>query len=192
MAVAVIVAGRVVLAQIPESSPTSPQPPTVTTSPQTPSTGNQNGSPDTTSPNIPKYGNFTICGSQEQLIEPGNSNIDGDWKLQFSIDGYIFVGRLQMKGDSGIMRVIFPNRSGNGQKVGTVDQTMQLYNSSQGLVLLGFNPVDPDTGKSVTSSDYPADNFLIRTELDGSMIIINCDDAGNRSPVKVEPFTNSQ
>ncbi|MFB2974491.1 RDD family protein [Aerosakkonema sp. BLCC-F183] len=145
---------------------------------------------ETNNSGIPKSGKFTICGSEEQLIEPGNNNIDGDWKLQFSGGATTHIARLKMQGDSGIMRVIFPDSSGEGRKVGKVDQTMQLYSSSQGLVLLGFNPVNPDTGERVTS--YQADNFLIKQELDGSITIKNCDDGGNISPVKVEPYNNNE
>ncbi len=122
---------------------------------------------------IPMSGRFTICGFEEQLIKPGNNNIDGDWKLEFSAGGVTHIARLQMEGASGAMRVIFPN--------GSVDQTMQLYNSSKGIVLLGFYPVDPNTGESVPS--YKADNFLIRQEIDSSWTIVNCDDGGNTSPL---------
>jgi uncharacterized RDD family membrane protein YckC len=231
LAVAAIIGGRVILAQIPastsvdttrsetrtrETSPptdnsntstsTTETPPSETSPPTdnsnrststtetppsetSPPTDNSNRSTSTTE-TIPKSGRFTICGSEERLIEPGNLNIDGDWRLEFSGGGSPHIARLKMQGDSGIMRVIFPDSSGDETQVGKVDQTMQLYNSSQGLVLLGFNPVNPDTGEPVKS--YHADNFLIRREFDGSITVTNCDDGGNRSPVKAEPFTNSQ
>jgi uncharacterized RDD family membrane protein YckC len=187
-----------------ETSPPTDNSNTSTSTTETPSsetsqrTENLNSSPllalnstpepsSTLNQNIPKSGKFTICGSEERLIEPGNLNIDGDWRLQFSGGGSPHIARLRMQGDSGIMRVVFPDSSGNG---GKVDQTMQLYNSSEGLVLLGFYPTNPDTGERVTS--YHADNFLIKKEFDGSITVTNCDDGGNRSPVKGEPFTNIQ
>lgn len=198
--VVVAILSREVLAQIPVTSvsqdnsnqetteiPSGNTTPPVTSTPtDTPTPESSNTGDNGT---IPTSGRFTICGSEEQLIEPGNNNIDGDWKLEFSAGATVHVARLQMKGDSGIMRVIFPDSSGDESKVSKVDQTMQLYTSSQGLVLLGFNPVNPDNGESVP---YNSDNFLIKQELDSSFTLLNCDDGGNRSPVKIEPFIESQ
>lgn len=65
---------------------------------------------------------------------------------------------------------------------------MQLYTSARGLVLLGFNPIDVETEQ--LSKNYKADNLIIRQELDSSITIINCDDAGNRSSVIFENFPN--
>ncbi len=144
--------------------------------------------PTENNPNIPTSGRFTICGSEEQLLEYDNVVIDGDWKFQFSNGGgAIHIARIKMQGGSGIMRVVFPDPNEAGG-FGKVQQTMHLYRSSQGLVVLGFNPINPDTGNPVNS--YLADNFLIRQEFDGSTTVRNCGDGGDGSPVNVEPYLN--
>ena len=144
--------------------------------------------PTENNPNIPTSGRFTICGSEEQLLEYDNVVIDGDWKFQFSNGaGAIHIARIKMQGDSGIMRVVFPDPSEAGG-FGKVQQTMHLYRSSQGLVVLGFNPMNPETGNPVTS--YQPDKFLIRQEFDGSTTVRNCGDGGDGSPVNVEPYLN--
>ncbi|KOR37608.1 MULTISPECIES: RDD family protein [Planktothricoides] len=145
-------------------------------------------SPTENNPNIPTSGRFTVCGSEEQLLEYDNVVIDGDWKFQFSNGaGAIHIARIKMQGDSGIMRVVFPDPSEAGG-FGKVQQTMHLYRSSQGLVVLGFNPMNPETGNPVTS--YQPDKFLIRQEFDGSTTVRNCGDGGDGSPVNVEPYLN--
>jgi uncharacterized RDD family membrane protein YckC len=144
--------------------------------------------PTENNPNIPTSGKFTICGSEEQLLEYDNVVIDGDWKFQFSNGvGAIHIARIKMQGGSGIMRVVFPDPNEAGG-FGKVQQTMHLYRSSQGLVVLGFNPINPDTGNPVNS--YLADNFLIRQEFDGSTTVRNCGDGGDGSSVNVEPYMN--
>lgn len=122
-----------------------------------------------------------ICDFKESLISPGTSNIDGDWRLEWSGGGYIHEAILKMQGKSGEMLVRSPDLNNGGQRL--VYQTMRLYNSSKGLVLLGSNPVDPGTQNR--SQDYAADNFLIRVK-NNKLTITNCDDAGNTSPVSIE------
>lgn len=206
LAIAAIVTGRV-LSQVPDGNSavnigSSPSP-SITASPSislsestatptpTPTLSTQTSDTQTSAAtrtgitSIPTRGTFTICGSSQQLIEPGNGNINGDWRLEFSgANGTTHIARLQMQGASGKMRVAFPDVNGTQ---GIVDQTMQLYTSSQGLFLLGFNPVDANTGAARTS--YNADNLLIRRELNGSVTVINCDEAGNRSPVSVKRWS---
>ncbi len=127
---------------------------------------------------------YNICGSPLQLLMP-NKNDQGeiDWKLDWTQGGIAYVSRLKMHGYSGKMRSLFPDDKGG---LTTVDETMQLYTSAKGLVLLGFNPVDVETQK--LSKSYKADNLIIRKELDSSITIINCDNGGNNSSVIVEPF----
>jgi uncharacterized RDD family membrane protein YckC len=149
---------------------------------------NEMPDPPGRNPNIPTRGRFNLCGSDLQLLEYANVNIDGDWKFQFSNGGgAIHVARIKMQRNAGIMRVVFPDNS-EASGIGKVQQTMQLYRSSQGLVALGFNPINPDTGNPVTS--YQADNFLIRQEWDGSITVRNCDDGGDGSPVTWEHYQN--
>ena len=127
-----------------------------------------------------------ICGSRELLIDPGRNHLDGNWILQWTGGGALYLAKLEMQGARGNMTVLFPNGRGGRN---TVRQNMQLYTSSKGLVLLGSNPIDTTTGSRF--STYFPDNFLIRTELDGSLTVINCDDGGNRSPVSVKPFQSN-
>ncbi len=122
-----------------------------------------------------------ICGSEESLIDPGKFNIDGDWRLRWSGGGYIHEAILKMQGKSGEMLVRAPDLNNGGQRF--VYQTMQLYNSSRGLVLLGSNPVDYKTQNP--SQNYAADNFLIAVE-NNKLTITNCDNAGNNSPVSIQ------
>ena len=126
-----------------------------------------------------------VCGSQELLIDPGRNNIDGNWRLQWTGGAALYVATLQMQGRRGNMLVRFPDGRGGSN---TVRQNMQLYTSSHGLILLGSNPINTKTGSRFAT--YFPDNFLIRTELDGSLTIITCDNGGNRSPVRLTALNN--
>ena len=131
---------------------------------------------------------YPICGAPLQILAPNNNEqLNLDWKLDWTQGGVAYVSRLKMQGTSGKMRSISPDGKGG---LTTVDETMQLYTSARGLVLLGFNPIDVDTQKS--RQDYKADNLIIRREIDSSVTIINCDDGGNNSSAIFTPFGNSQ
>lgn len=127
---------------------------------------------------------YKICNAPLQLLQPNDGDkSDVDVKLDWTTRGIAYVARLKMQGFSGRMRTISPNGKGG---LRTVDQTMQLYTSAKGYVLLGFNPVDVDTQQP--SKDYQADNLIIRVELDSSRTVINCDNGGGISSAIAENF----
>lgn len=110
------------------------------------------------------------------------SPVYGAWKLTWSGHGIVHQGALVMNGYYGVLRVNYfdPNR----RQKATVDQVIKLMSSSQGLVLLGANPVYP--GTSIPYPNYVADNFLFSIQPDGSLVAVNCDDQKQCSYVDVE------
>lgn len=185
--VGAIAAGRVV-SQIPQSSVTSNLGVTRRNANRIspPKPRNTNNSAGNNNTFAPKSRRSNVCGSQELLIDPGKNNLDGNWRLQWTGGSALYVATLEMQGPRGNMTVLFPDGRGSRH---TVRQNMQLYTSSQGLFLLGSNPIDTKTGSRFPT--YFPDNFLIRTELDGSLTVLNCDNGGNRSPVSVQPLRNN-
>ncbi|QSJ17517.1 RDD family protein [Nostoc sp. UHCC 0702] len=127
---------------------------------------------------------YNICNAPLQLLQPNSyDTVDDDLRLDWTTSGIAYVARLKIQGFSGRMRTIFPNGKGG---LTTIDQTMQLYNSAKGYVLLGFNPIDVDTQQP--SKEYQADNLIIRVELDGSRTVINCDNGGGISSAIAQKF----
>ncbi|MFM6154031.1 MAG: hypothetical protein ACKPE3_13710, partial [Sphaerospermopsis kisseleviana] len=110
------------------------------------------------------------------------SPVYGAWKLTYSVNGIVYKGALVMNGYYGVLRVNYfdPNR----RQKATVDQVIKLMSSSQGLVLLGANPVY--AGTSIPHPTYAADNFLFSIQPDGSLVAVNCDDKKQCSYVDVE------
>lgn len=134
--------------------------------------------PITTNSNlVTPSSSFTIA----QLTE-ANYPLYGSWKLTFSVNGIVYSGYLIMKGYYGVLRVSYfdPNR----RKKATIDESMRLMSSSQGLVLLGYNPVY--AGTSISHPTYVADNFLFSIKPDGSLVAFTCDDKLDCSSVDVE------
>ncbi|MBC1219827.1 hypothetical protein GNF10_11090 [Nostoc sp. UCD121] len=120
-----------------------------------------------------------------QLVD-ANSPLYGSWKLRYSIDGVVYESVLVMSGYSGAMRTrYFDSRINKKQ---AVDQEISLKSSSQGLVLLGYNPVYPGTSRRHPT--YAADNFLFSVEPDGSVIAYTCDDLRQCSSVDVETIVS--
>jgi hypothetical protein len=116
-----------------------------------------------------------------QLID-ANSPLYGSWKLKYSVDGVVYQSVLVMEGYSGVMRTRYFDPRINKKQV--VDQEISLRSSSQGLVLLGYNPVYPGTSRRHPT--YAADNFLFSVEPDGSLTAYTCDDLRQCSAVDVE------
>ncbi|AFY99797.1 RDD family protein [Calothrix sp. PCC 6303] len=130
---------------------------------------------------------YKLCGKPLLILNPGsNDNITGDFKLEWATRGDTYVGRLKMQDQSGKMRIV-TLEAGN---LKVVDQTMQLYKSAKGYILLGFNPINVETQQQ--DKTYSADNLIMRRELDQTVTIINCDDSGESSPVIFESFTSNQ
>jgi hypothetical protein len=120
-----------------------------------------------------------------QIVD-ANSPIYGNWSLRFSVDGLVYESVLVMRGYSGVMRTsYFDPKIGSKQ---IVDQEMRLKSSSQGLVLLGYNPVY--AGTSRRHPTYAADNFLFSIDPDGSLRAFTCDDRKQCSAVDVETIAS--
>ncbi|WP_230967103.1 hypothetical protein [Nostoc sp. NZL] len=128
-------------------------------------------------PDVSQSSSYAIA----QLVD-ANSPIYGTWKLRYSIDGIVHQSVLVMNGYSGVMRTSYFDSRINKKQV--VDQEISLKSSSQGLVLLGYNPVYPGTSRRHPT--YAADNFLFSVEPDGSVIAYTCDDLRQCSTVDVE------
>ncbi|WP_290600896.1 hypothetical protein [Anabaena sp. AL93] len=106
----------------------------------------------------------------------------GSWKLTFSVNGTVYKGYLIMKGYYGDLRVSYFDPE--IRKKATIDQRMKLMSSSQGLVLLGYNPVY--AGTSISHPTYAADNFVFAVQPDGSLVAATCDDEKRCSSVDME------
>lgn len=116
-----------------------------------------------------------------QLTE-ASSPIYGIWKLKFSVNGIVHESVVAMNGYSGAMRTKYFNP--NLRRTQVVDQTIRLKSSSQGLILVGYNPVYAGTTRRHPT--YNADNFLISVQPDGSRTIYTCDTARQCSAVDME------
>ena len=106
----------------------------------------------------------------------------GSWKLTYSVNGTVYKGYLIMKGYYGDLRVSFFDPQ--TRKKATIDEAMKLMSSSQGLVLLGYDPVY--AGTSVSHPTYAADNFVFSVQPDGSLVAATCDDQEQCSYVDME------
>ena len=131
----------------------------------------------TNSPDITQSSSFTIA----QLTE-ASYPLYGSWKLTFSVNGTVYKGYLIMKGYYGTLRVSFFDPQ--TRKKATIDEGMKLMSSSQGLVLLGYNPVY--AGTSISHPTYAADNFVFAVQPDGSLVAGTCDDQERCSSVDME------
>ena len=125
----------------------------------------------------------------EPLSQPTDS-IDGTWQLGWAIDGSTHQGKLTIDGDQGNLMV---TATGQGAKKAIAfRKPCALWSSPRGLVLLGYNPIDP--GTKAASTDYSPDNFLFEPQSDGTYAVTRCDDAqklhrGHRDPAPVaEPL----
>ena len=108
--------------------------------------------------------------------------IYGSYSINWSYAGLRHEGSLVMYGGIGVMRINFYNDRLQGTD--SVEETMVLANCTQGLILLGFNPVVPGTNSSHPS--YFADNIIVRRNVDGSIDLVNCDDQGLCLRVEIE------
>lgn len=126
--------------------------------------------------NLP-YSSFTTA----QITE-ASYPLYGSWKLTFSIDGIVYKGYLIMRGYYGALRVSYFDP--HTRNKATIDEQMELMSSSQGLVLLGYNPVY--AGTSISHPTYIADNFGFSVQPDGSLLSVTCDNQERCSSVDVE------
>ena len=139
-------------------------------------------SSDQTASNSPSSdaSSTNLFGSPEPLSDPTDS-IDGTWQLTWASSGSPHKGSLVMQGDQGQLTV---TATGKGQS-DRVQETMRLWSSPRGLVLLGYNPIDPST--KAASTDYSPDNFLFEPQSNGDYKITLCDDFRNCTNVTVTP-----
>jgi hypothetical protein len=137
-----------------------------------------------TMPSATKPAPVNVPSSQFTIAQLINSDygLNGTWKLQFSVGGILHESILIMEGDSGAMRTRYYN-SATG-RAESVDQAMKLQSSSQGLVLLGFNPVY--AGTTTRHRTYSPDNFLFQIRPNGALVSFTCDRGGRCSPVDME------
>ena len=106
----------------------------------------------------------------------------GCWTLIHSVGGIVHESVLVINGSQGKMLTTYFNPNIN--RTDYVEQTMRLENSSRGILILGYNPVYPNTNRRHPT--YFADNFLLQRRPSGQVVIATCDDAGRCSPVDVE------
>ena len=182
LAIAAFFSGKI-LAMIPEASnglnsdTTSSITPTETSVTPTPG--------DIRPPNPSTEGN-RIFGL---LIEPDDrlkETFKGVWKLSYSVGLVVHESQLSMTGPSGVMLTQFFDRESNQTK--TILQKIELSSSAKGLVLLGSNPTNLDSGE--TDSTYSADNFRVAQRPDGTFEFRNYslseDGSIFESPVEAE------
>jgi hypothetical protein len=131
----------------------------------------------TNSPDITQSSSFTIA----QITE-ASYPLYGSWKLTYSVNGTVYKGYLIMRGYYGDLRVSYFDPE--IRKKATIDQKMKLMSSSQGLVLLGYNPVY--AGTSISHPTYAADNFVFAVQPDGSLVAFTCDEEKRCSSVDME------
>jgi len=120
---------------------------------------------------------FTIAQLTEAIYP-----LYGSWKLTFSVNGTVYKGYLIMKGYYGNLRVSYFDPHLRKKQV--IDESILLMSSSEGLVLLGYDPVYQ--GTSIRHPNYSADSFIFSVEPDGSLIAFTCDNSGQCSSVAVE------
>ncbi|MDE5090457.1 MAG: RDD family protein [Trichodesmium sp. St19_bin2] len=123
------------------------------------------------------------------LIEPDDrlkEAFKGVWKLSYSVGFVVHESQLSMTGPSGVMFTQFFDSDINQTK--TILQKIELLSSAKGLVLLGSDPTNLDSGE--IDSAYSADNFRVAQRPDGTFEFRNysLSDDGSifESPVEAE------
>jgi serine/threonine protein kinase len=145
-------------AQTPE--PSSDSPPDISDSPSS--------STPPTQDNIDTPPMVNIGGRSERATQP-ISNINGYWRLDFSVGPVNHQSILYMNGARGEMLTRYFDQQAN--KTQQVVQTMRLWSSSVGLIVKGYNPVYLDTKQAAF---YNPDEILLLQKPDGSIYAENC------------------
>ncbi len=101
--------------------------------------------------------------------------------VEWSIQTIIHRGIINLNGCSGKITVSFWD--GNTGKTAKVEQRIRVATTSLGTMLYGYNPVYPQS--SIRYPNYAADNFLFRKQVDGTGMILVCDDAEQCSPAQL-------
>ncbi|BAZ39804.1 RDD domain-containing protein [Calothrix sp. NIES-4101] len=126
--------------------------------------------------NISQSSPYTIA-----QVSRANSPLYGTWKLNYSIDGILYESFLIMNGYTGGMGTTYFDP--NIRKTRVISQYMELGSSSQGLILIGSNPIDYYTNRP---ANYNPDNFLMSIQPNGSLIVVTCDRASRCSNVDIQ------
>lgn len=101
--------------------------------------------------------------------------------IEWSHQTTVYKGVMKLSGCSGKFTVSFWDNE--IKKTAKVEQHIRIADSAFGIMLYGHNPVYPQT--SINYSNYAADNFLFHKQVDGTNIILICDDIGQCSPAQL-------
>lgn len=112
--------------------------------------------------------------------------IDGVWQFEHSAGLLVHEATLYMSGSSGKVITRFFDEDTDQTK--TIEQQVKLCQSSRGIMLLGFMPMDWVTGTIGESIGYNADNFSMKRLPNGKLEIYNRDDSGSESKVEIKNF----
>jgi hypothetical protein len=103
-------------------------------------------------------------------------------RLKFSNGSIVHAGQLWLN-DNGMGRMTVKYYDVNLNRSASVDQTMSLENTANGLLLVGSNPVYSGTRTRATT--YSPDNFLLRVDENGRKTFFTFDLNRNVSEVEV-------
>jgi hypothetical protein len=126
---------------------------------------------------------------QRQQRRQSAGGLNGVWRVRWEVGfpAHAYEGVLQMRGYSGVLRVSYFDPL-VGQIV-TLDETMMLRPSAQGMVLYGQNP--RFAGTQTVHPVYAPDNLIVHQHVDGGVTIDMCDNAWICAPVQVEALDDS-
>lgn len=124
----------------------------------------------------------SVCRQNKFL--PNSENLDGIWKLSFSVGTTLHVTRLAIDGNAGIS--VTEYYDSNLRRKRRIRQVHALCQSKYGVVILGYNPTDVNTGQTGRNLTYIADNFAISRKPDGAVIAFNLDDSGRVAEIDIE------
>jgi hypothetical protein len=103
-------------------------------------------------------------------------------RLKFSNGSIVHAGQLWLN-DNGMGRMTVKFYNANLNRSESVDQTMSLENTANGLLLVGSNPVY--SGTRTRAATYSPDNFLLRVDENGRKTFFTFDLNRNVSEVEV-------
>ena len=109
-------------------------------------------------------------------------NIVSCWKFTYSVDGILHETVLWLNGRQGKALTTFFNPK--IQRTDYVEQTITVTNSSHGVLIVGSNPVYPNTNRKHPS--YSPDIILLQIRPNGETVVVNCDENGRCSAIDFE------
>lgn len=102
-------------------------------------------------------------------------------KLKWSLGTTVYRGVMKLNGCKGDLVISFWDNSIG--KTAIVQQSLRISDSSQGMMLYGYNPVL--FGTSIRYPSYAPDNFLFKQQTNGTWVRYTCDDSKQCSPVQL-------